>query len=203
LVLHGRRLTGLALASTLRQAGRDVVVLDRQEEGANASRAAAIHAQTLQILRELNVTDRLIAEGVVVPTFTFRERDKVLTRLDFSSLPTRRLTRYGGTGRFGWPLADTSGGFMPHDGAIRCIGGPRDEGRPSDWSFARIGRAALAQRSTLSVSRPTAPPDVARMTSPHWVDQFQGTRHARESAKDTTQHVRPSWAGVAGPTQRV
>ena len=80
--------TGLALSSTLRQAGHDVLVVDRQTEGANTSRAAAIHAQTLQILRELNVTDRLIAEGVVVPTFTFRERDKVLARLDFSSLPT-------------------------------------------------------------------------------------------------------------------
>ena len=64
------------------------LTLDKQEEGANASRAAAIHAKTLEVLRELDVTDRLIAEGVVVPTFTFRDRDKILTRLDFSSLPT-------------------------------------------------------------------------------------------------------------------
>jgi 2-polyprenyl-6-methoxyphenol hydroxylase-like FAD-dependent oxidoreductase len=36
----------------------------------------------------LNATDLLVAEGVVVPTFTFRQRDKVLARLDFSDLPT-------------------------------------------------------------------------------------------------------------------
>ena len=60
----------------------------RQAEGANDSRAAAIHAKTLEVLRKLNVTDRLIAEGVIVPTFTFRDRDRILTRLDFSTLPT-------------------------------------------------------------------------------------------------------------------
>jgi 2-polyprenyl-6-methoxyphenol hydroxylase-like FAD-dependent oxidoreductase len=88
IVVVGGGPTGLVLSSVLRQAGHDVLTLDRQEEGANASRAAAIHAKTLEVLRELEVTDRLIAEGVVVPTFTFRDRDKVLTRLEFSSLPT-------------------------------------------------------------------------------------------------------------------
>jgi 2-polyprenyl-6-methoxyphenol hydroxylase-like FAD-dependent oxidoreductase len=87
-VVVGGGPTGLVLTSMLRQAGHDVVTLDKQEEGANASRAAAIHAKTLEVLRELDVTDRLVAEGVVVPTFTFRDRDRVLTRLDFSALPT-------------------------------------------------------------------------------------------------------------------
>jgi 2-polyprenyl-6-methoxyphenol hydroxylase-like FAD-dependent oxidoreductase len=87
-VVVGGGPTGLVLTSTLRQAGHDVLALDRQAEGANDSRAAAIHAKTLEVLRKLNVTDRLIAEGVVVPTFTFRDRDRILTRLDFSTLPT-------------------------------------------------------------------------------------------------------------------
>ena len=87
-VVVGGGPTGLVLTAALRQAGHDVLTLDKQEEGANASRAAAIHAKTLEVLRELDVTDRLIAEGVVVPTFTFRDRDRILTRLDFSSLPT-------------------------------------------------------------------------------------------------------------------
>jgi 2-polyprenyl-6-methoxyphenol hydroxylase-like FAD-dependent oxidoreductase len=87
-VVVGGGPTGLVLTSTLRQAGHDVLTLDRQEEGANDSRAAAIHAKTLEVLRELNVTDRLVAEGVIVPTFTFRDRDRILTRLDFSALPT-------------------------------------------------------------------------------------------------------------------
>ena len=87
-VVVGGGPTGLVLTAALRQAGHDVLTVDKQEEGANASRAAAIHAKTLEVLRELDVTDRLIAEGVVVPTFTFRDRDRILTRLDFSSLPT-------------------------------------------------------------------------------------------------------------------
>ncbi|HWE90481.1 MAG TPA: FAD-dependent monooxygenase [Pseudonocardiaceae bacterium] len=80
--------TGLVLASVLRRAGRDVVALDKQQEGANASRAAAIHARTLEVLAELGVTETLVEQGVVVPTFTFRDRDRVLTRLDFASLPS-------------------------------------------------------------------------------------------------------------------
>jgi 2-polyprenyl-6-methoxyphenol hydroxylase-like FAD-dependent oxidoreductase len=87
-VVVGGGPTGLVLTSVLRQAGHDVLTLDRQAEGANASRAAAIHAKTLEVLRELDVTDRLVAEGVIVPTFTFRDRDRILTRLDFSALPT-------------------------------------------------------------------------------------------------------------------
>jgi 2-polyprenyl-6-methoxyphenol hydroxylase-like FAD-dependent oxidoreductase len=87
-VVVGGGPTGLVLTAMLRQAGHDVLTLDRQAEGANASRAAAIHAKTLQVLRELGVTDQLVAQGVIVPTFTFRDRDRVLTRLDFSALPT-------------------------------------------------------------------------------------------------------------------
>jgi 2-polyprenyl-6-methoxyphenol hydroxylase-like FAD-dependent oxidoreductase len=87
-VVVGGGPTGLVLTSVLRQAGHEVLTLDSQAEGANASRAAAIHAKTLEVLRELDVTDRLIAEGVIVPAFTFRDRDRVLTRLDFSALPT-------------------------------------------------------------------------------------------------------------------
>jgi 2-polyprenyl-6-methoxyphenol hydroxylase-like FAD-dependent oxidoreductase len=87
-VVVGGGPTGLVLTATLRQAGHDVLALDRQAEGANDSRAAAIHAKTLEVLRELDVTDRLVGEGVIVPTFTFRDRDRILTRLDFSTLPT-------------------------------------------------------------------------------------------------------------------
>ena len=43
--------TGLALAVTLASAGVDFVVLDRLAEGANTSRAAVVHARTLEVLR--------------------------------------------------------------------------------------------------------------------------------------------------------
>jgi 2-polyprenyl-6-methoxyphenol hydroxylase-like FAD-dependent oxidoreductase len=74
-VVVGGGPTGLVLTAALRQAGHGVLTLDNQEEGANASGAAAIHAKTLEVLGELDVTDRLVAEGVL-PTFTFRDRDR-------------------------------------------------------------------------------------------------------------------------------
>jgi 2-polyprenyl-6-methoxyphenol hydroxylase-like FAD-dependent oxidoreductase len=92
-VVVGGGPTGLVLTSMLRQAGHDVLALDRQPEGANDSRAAAIHAKTLEVLRELNVTDRLVTEGVVVPTFTFRDHDRILTWLDFPSLEQYRTEK--------------------------------------------------------------------------------------------------------------
>src|SRR5688572_30493989 len=45
--------TGLALAVTLASAGVDFVVLDRLAEGANTSRAAVVHARTLEVMAEL------------------------------------------------------------------------------------------------------------------------------------------------------
>src|SRR4051794_2378402 len=80
--------TGLAAACTLRRAGVDVLTVDRQAAGANTSRAAVVHARTLEVLDELDVTRRLVAEGCVVPVFTMRDRTRLLARLDFSGLPT-------------------------------------------------------------------------------------------------------------------
>src|SRR4051794_21618387 len=88
-VVVGAGPTGLTLACTLRAANLNVLVLDKVSEGANTSRAAVIHARTLEVLDELDVTPRLIAEGVAVPTFTIRDRRRVLARLNFNDLPTR------------------------------------------------------------------------------------------------------------------
>jgi 2-polyprenyl-6-methoxyphenol hydroxylase-like FAD-dependent oxidoreductase len=87
-VVVGAGPTGLTLASTLRAASLDVLVLDKLPQGANTSRAAVIHARTLEVLDELDVTPRLVTEGLVVPIFTMRDRQRVLARLDFSNLPT-------------------------------------------------------------------------------------------------------------------
>ena len=56
---------------------------DRQVEGANTSRAAVIHAHTLEVLEALSVTARLHAEGHVVPRFVLRDRDRVLGSVSF------------------------------------------------------------------------------------------------------------------------
>lgn len=80
--------SGLALAADLKRRGRDVLVIDRQAAGANTSRAAVIHARTLEVLEPLGVTAGLVARGVQVPRFKVRDRDQVLVTIDFAGLPT-------------------------------------------------------------------------------------------------------------------
>lgn len=87
-VVVGAGPTGLTLACTLRRAGVDVLVLDKAAAGANTSRAAVIHARTLEVLEDLDVTRRLVAEGWVVPAFTVRAGPRVLMRVDLAALPT-------------------------------------------------------------------------------------------------------------------
>src|SRR5262245_60045495 len=88
-VVVGAGPTGLALAATLAKSGVGFVLLDRLSEGANTSRAAVVHARTLEVLEALDVTDRLRAEGLVVPKFTVRDRDRALLTVRFERLPTR------------------------------------------------------------------------------------------------------------------
>ncbi|HYV65695.1 MAG TPA: FAD-dependent monooxygenase [Myxococcales bacterium] len=88
-VIVGAGPTGLALAATLAKSGVDLVLLDRLAEGANTSRAAVVHARTLEVLETLEVSDRLRAEGLVVPKFTIRDRDRELLTIRFDRLPTR------------------------------------------------------------------------------------------------------------------
>jgi 2-polyprenyl-6-methoxyphenol hydroxylase-like FAD-dependent oxidoreductase len=88
-VIAGAGPTGLALGCVLAAEGVPFVLVDRQAEGANTSRAAVIHARTLEVLEALQVTDRLCAEGLVVPRFILRDRDRALATIRFDRLPTR------------------------------------------------------------------------------------------------------------------
>jgi len=88
-VIVGAGPTGLALACMLAADGVPFVLVDRLAEGANTSRAAVVHARTLEVLEELKVTDRLHAEGRIVARFTIRDRDRALATIRFDRLPTR------------------------------------------------------------------------------------------------------------------
>lgn len=123
--------TGLAVACQLRAAGVETLVLDQAAAGANTSRAAVVHAHTLEVLETLDVTARLLAEGCVVPLFTVRDRARVLARIDFAGLPSaypftlmlsqsriealldERLGELGGSVRRPWQVTDvtTNDGF--------------------------------------------------------------------------------------------
>jgi 2-polyprenyl-6-methoxyphenol hydroxylase-like FAD-dependent oxidoreductase len=80
---------GLTLAASLRARGVDVVLVDKAAEVSHTSRAAVIHARTLEVLHGIDVTDELVRRGVVVPRFTVRDRDRALLTIDFDGLPTR------------------------------------------------------------------------------------------------------------------
>ncbi|TQS26661.1 NAD(P)/FAD-dependent oxidoreductase [Microbispora sp. KK1-11] len=79
---------GLTTALALRRQGRAVTVVDDQAEGANTSRAAVVHARTLELLEPYAVTPALVDRGVHVPRFTIRDRDTILVPVSFGDLPT-------------------------------------------------------------------------------------------------------------------
>mgnify|MGYP003575407912 FL=1 len=81
--------TGLALASALAGRGVKTLVIDRQAEGANTSRAAVVHARTLEVLEPIGVSARLVALGLQASRFTIRDRDRILVPIEFDGLPSR------------------------------------------------------------------------------------------------------------------
>lgn len=80
---------GLTTAIVLTQRGHTVTVVDNQAAGANTSRAAVVHARTLELLDPYGVTTQLVARGVHTPAFTIRDRDTLLIGVPFGKLPTR------------------------------------------------------------------------------------------------------------------
>lgn len=80
--------TGLTLAASLLTKGIHVTLVDRQARGANTSRAAGVNARTLEVLEPLDVTRRLVKEGIEAPRFVIRDGAEVLLTLDFSGLDT-------------------------------------------------------------------------------------------------------------------
>ncbi|MEV6176013.1 FAD-dependent monooxygenase [Streptomyces sp. NPDC052015] len=80
--------TGIALAVTLASSGIDFILLDRLAEGANTSRAAVVHARTLEVLDELGASAELIARGVKITRFAVRDGSRRLLTVPFDTLPT-------------------------------------------------------------------------------------------------------------------
>ena len=80
--------TGLALAVSLKQAGIDHVLIDALASGQNTSRAAVVHAHTLEALAELGATAPLVEQGLKLSYFTIRDRDRPLLKIGFDELPS-------------------------------------------------------------------------------------------------------------------
>jgi 2-polyprenyl-6-methoxyphenol hydroxylase-like FAD-dependent oxidoreductase len=81
--------TGLALATSLATRGIDFVLVDKLTAPQTTSRAAAVHARTLEVLEPLGVTDTLVKTGLPLATAALHDRDRTLLRIDFGGLPSR------------------------------------------------------------------------------------------------------------------
>ena len=80
--------TGLALALALKQAGVDHRIVDALPAGLNTSRAAVVHAHTLEMLEGLGVVPDLQDSGLDLSRFTIRDRDQALLEIGFRDLPS-------------------------------------------------------------------------------------------------------------------
>jgi 2-polyprenyl-6-methoxyphenol hydroxylase-like FAD-dependent oxidoreductase len=87
-VIVGAGPAGLTAAIALADAGVDAVVLDRQAEGANTSRACVVHARTLEVLDDFGVTPRLLELGLIVDHFAIHDTARTLATVPFGDLPT-------------------------------------------------------------------------------------------------------------------
>ncbi|MEU4196713.1 NAD(P)/FAD-dependent oxidoreductase [Kribbella sp. NPDC026611] len=87
-VVVGAGPVGLAVAIGLRLHGHEVVVVDKQAEGTNASRACVIHPRTLEMLDELGATKTLVDRGLPLADFAVRDGDRRLVPVGFGELPT-------------------------------------------------------------------------------------------------------------------
>jgi len=77
---------GLATAIGLAREGVDFVIVDALPQAQNTSRAAVIHAATLETLARLGVAEELIEQGIKAPDFKVRDRDRILLAASFSVL---------------------------------------------------------------------------------------------------------------------
>jgi 2-polyprenyl-6-methoxyphenol hydroxylase-like FAD-dependent oxidoreductase len=87
-VVVGAGPVGLAVASSLAGHGHDVTVVDRQATGANTSRAAVVHARTLEMLERIGVSKQLAELGIHAQQFSIRDGDRELVPVRFDRLPT-------------------------------------------------------------------------------------------------------------------
>ncbi|NES15934.1 MULTISPECIES: FAD-dependent monooxygenase [unclassified Micromonospora] len=81
--------TGLAAAVTLAGHGVRATVVDRLTAPPVTSRAAVVHAGTLEVLDRIGVAAPLVDRGLPSARFTVRDRDRVLLTVPFDRLPSR------------------------------------------------------------------------------------------------------------------
>src|SRR5713226_378115 len=78
--------TGLVLALWLTKLGIKVRIVDKTAEPGTTSRALAVQARTLELYRQLNLTEAVVARGHKVPAVNFWARGESAARLSFENI---------------------------------------------------------------------------------------------------------------------
>src|SRR5215472_8536751 len=81
--------TGLTAAVRLAQLGVPYLILDAAKAPTQTSKAALVHASTLELLAELGAGDRLLEAGREVHRIVMVDRTKVLVRVELTDIPSR------------------------------------------------------------------------------------------------------------------
>ncbi|WP_428532109.1 FAD-dependent monooxygenase [Rhodopila sp.] len=93
-LISGAGPTGLALALWLTKQGVKVRIIDKTEGPGTTSRAVAVQARTLELYRQLDLTDDVLAQGRKVPAINLWVQGKKQTRVSFDNFAAD-LTPYG------------------------------------------------------------------------------------------------------------
>ena len=78
--------TGLVLALWLTKLGVRARIIDKTAEPGTTSRALAVQARTLELYRQLGLTDAVLAQGNKVPAVNLWVGGEQRAHLDFSSV---------------------------------------------------------------------------------------------------------------------
>jgi len=87
IVVVGGGPVGMTAAAALATEGLPVVLVELSPEPRPDWRASTFHAATLELLETIDITDRMHAEGLVVPRYQFRDRNEgLVAEFDFRLL---------------------------------------------------------------------------------------------------------------------
>lgn len=75
IIIAGSGPVGLVAAANLRAAGLPVVILERTPDLPDDLRASTFHPPTLDMLAKLGLSDRLVEQGLICPTWQYRDRN--------------------------------------------------------------------------------------------------------------------------------
>ena len=88
-LIAGAGPTGLVLAIRLTRQGVGVRIVDTTAGPGTTSRALAVQARTLELYRQLDLAEAVVARGYKVPSANLWVRGEPAARLSFSSIGAR------------------------------------------------------------------------------------------------------------------